>query len=67
MFRYIAGRKQQLKQSIMKAKELQQYIIEKLNKVWTLQECESAIDLAKRRGATTIAQIRKEAINFLYS
>ena len=51
----------------MKAKELQQYIIEKLNKVWTLQECELAIDLAVRRGATTTAQIRKEAINFLYS
>ena len=51
----------------MNAKELQQYIMKKLNKIWTLQECESAIELAKRRGATTIAQIRKEAINFLYS
>ena len=51
------------------AKELQDYLIKKMNRVWSLSECENALDLAVNRLGedVTKGKILKEATNFLYA
>ena len=51
------------------AKELQDYLIKKRYRVWSLEECAFALDLAVRRCdiCATKGRILKEALNFLYA
>lgn len=51
------------------AKELQDYLIKKMYREWSLEECAFALDLAVRRCGeyATKGRILKEALNFLYA
>ena len=51
------------------AKELQDYLIKKMYRVWSLEECAFALDLAVNRlgDYATKGRILKEALNFLYA
>ena len=54
---------------IVTAKELQGYLIAKMYREWSLEECAFALDLAVNRlgDHATRSRILKEATNFLYA